>query len=72
MEWTDLAVAFAGLKFKLSMHARRARGDTSRRAHLERIVGVNLAARTICKLLRSRMRRFDGRRFMRIAGGAAK
>lgn len=65
--WTDLARALAKLRAQLAVHADSARNDNSRRAHLERIIGVDLAARTICRTLRARSTRFDGRRFMRIA-----
>lgn len=67
--WTDLARALARLRAQLVIHASEAKNDNARRAHLERIVGVDLATRTICKTLRAKSSRFDGRKFMRLSRG---
>lgn len=51
--WMAIAEALADLRVRLV--ARR---------HVGRAQGVEIAAMTVCKVLRSRSRRFDGRRFM--------
>lgn len=61
--WTDMARTFARLRAKLLDHARH--GNEA--AHLERVIGVELATRAICRTLRARYPRFDSRHFMRIA-----
>lgn len=71
--WTEIALSLARVRDRLAKHAASARNDIVRRAHLERIMGVDLAARAVCSTLRERSTRFDGRRFMRIVtSGAAK
>ena len=64
--WTDIALSFARLRSELAAHAARARTDRMRHAHRERLIGVDLAARTICKTLRSTSSRFKSQHFMRI------
>lgn len=64
--WSGLAQALARLRRLLAKHADRSRGAAMRRAHMERILGVDLAARVVCRTLRSGSSRFDGRRFMRL------
>lgn len=54
--WTAVAEALADLRSRLLT-----------RKHVARAQGVELAARTICKTLRSRSRRFNHRKFMSIA-----
>ena len=66
--WRDIAFALAGLREQLLDHSRRG----GRAAHLERIVGVELAARAICHVLRAHSSRFDGRRFMQIISSPTK
>lgn len=66
--WTDVAQSLARLRTQLLEHAARTRP----RAHRERAIGVELAARTICTTLRKRSKRFDTRRFMRIVGTQSK
>lgn len=66
-EWIEMARALADLRQQLDGHVSRARSERMRRAHLERIFGVDLAARAICRTLRGKSGRFDGRRFMRLA-----
>lgn len=62
--WTDLAIALHKLRAGLLEHAERM--PRQRRAHIERVIGVDLAARATCRALRLRLSRFDARRFMRI------
>lgn len=64
--WTNLARALARLRRQLAKHAERSRGAAMRTAHLERLLGVDLASRAICRTLRSKSSRFDGRHFMRL------
>lgn len=59
--WADLATALARLRTRLIEHAERGQ----QAAHLERVIGVDLAARTICRTLRMQSKRFDARKFMR-------
>jgi len=63
--WTDLARTLARLRTKLLEHA--ARGHQA--VHLERVIGVDLAARAICRTLKKRSTRFDARRFMQMTRG---
>ena len=60
--WTDIALDLARLREQLADHAKKSRPV----AHRERIIGVMLAARAICRTLRRSSRRFNARQFMRI------
>lgn len=72
-QWTDLALELAKLRGDLVLHVERARSESKRDAHLQRVIGVDLAVRVVCSALRRQSARFDGRRFMRsYATGAAK
>lgn len=53
--WNAIAEAFADLHLRLMKKSR-----------IEKAQGVELAARTVCRTLRKRSVRFDGKRFMRI------
>jgi hypothetical protein len=64
--WTDIALALAQLRDQLNDHADRARSDRKRLDHIERAVGVELAARAVCRVLKARSSRFDSRRFLRL------
>lgn len=66
--WADIATALAALRTQLETHARRYQST----AHRERIIGVELAARVICRTLRSRSSRFSARQFMKIVGAHKK
>src|SRR5690606_28644464 len=63
--WTDLALTLPRARRRLEEHAARARTERARKAHIERALGVDLAARVICRALRRQSRRFDARGFMR-------
>lgn len=68
--WTDIALALADVRGKLLEHA--ARSTKAKALHLERVKGVELAARAICRTLRARSQRFDARRFMHIVAAQNK
>jgi hypothetical protein len=70
--WTDLAIALARVRKQLEGHATRARSDLMFVAHRERMLGIDLAVRVVCRTLRRQSRRFDGRHFMRAYLSAAK
>lgn len=65
--WMDLARDLGQLRARLLEHAT----GVQRRAHIERVIGVDLAACTICRTLRARSSRFDGRRFMSLRRSSA-
>jgi hypothetical protein len=54
--WTDIAEALGDLRTRLED-----------RREMRQAIGVALATRTVCKVLRQRSSRFDGRAFLRIA-----
>ena len=70
--WMDLARALARIRRRLDGHAAQSRGERMRIAHRERAVGIDLAARVTCRVLRRSNPRFDGRLFMRIYALALK
>lgn len=57
--WTEIALALA-----------RARSDAAAGNHgrAARLDGIDRAARAVCRAIRARSSRFDGRHFMRIVG----
>lgn len=69
--WTDLALSLARARRQLDEHAARARSDRAWLAHRERALGVDLAVRVVCRVLRKQSRRFDARGFMRAYTNAA-
>lgn len=71
-QWTDLALALARTRRRLDEHAARSRSDRVWLAHRERALGVDLATRVICRILRRQSRRFDSRGFMRVYASAAR
>lgn len=66
--WNDLAYSLARVRTTLLKHAAK----EHRAAHLERVIGLEIAARAICRTLRARSTRFDSRRFMKIVGTPTK
>lgn len=62
--WTDLARALGAVRQRLVVK--------NREQHRLRAEGVELAARVICRTLRSRSSRFNSREFMRIVATQSK